>query len=262
MIIANVCVCCGNSDLQRDPAMLMPFVAQRIFDWKPFMIFGLRDVPNGMAYALCSTLRCNQCGLMFLDMRFNNDEMRRLYRDYRGKEYTELRDSHEPGYTFRNQRLIHENHKGIVEEFLTVGNIPRSILDYGGGDGTKTPFTSRAQICDVYDIGDGPVLTGNKVQLLEGQYDLVVCAHVLEHVPQPQVCLYEIRQVMHTESMLYIELPLEDMGPKHHWHEHINFFTKASLYCLLERSGFEVIAYRETNVNSSNLIMLTARRVA
>ena len=35
MQIAQSCVTCGNKDLITSPAVLMPFISHRVFNWKP-----------------------------------------------------------------------------------------------------------------------------------------------------------------------------------------------------------------------------------
>src|SRR6516164_9174099 len=66
--IASRCICCNSRDLQKSPAILMPFVAKRVFDWEPVEItdeWGLRDIQRGMAYPLCNSMRCGTCGVVF-----------------------------------------------------------------------------------------------------------------------------------------------------------------------------------------------------
>ena len=100
--IATHCVCCQGTNLNRSPAILMPFVASRVFGWEPVEItaeWGLRDIRQGFAYPLCNSVQCADCGVLFLDIRFDDAEMSALYADYRGDAYTALRERFEPGYT-------------------------------------------------------------------------------------------------------------------------------------------------------------------
>src|SRR5665647_1136619 len=99
--IASSCVICGSCALKKSPAILMPFVAHRTFGWEPVEItddWGLKTIRNGMAYSICNSIQCSNCGLLFLDIRFNESEMNSLYDGYREKQYTELREKYEPGY--------------------------------------------------------------------------------------------------------------------------------------------------------------------
>ena len=47
-----------------------------------------------MVYSLVNTLGCNNCGVMFLDIRFNKTQMSKLYDGYRNKEYIDLRNKY------------------------------------------------------------------------------------------------------------------------------------------------------------------------
>jgi hypothetical protein len=107
-LIATSCVCCEGQNLDKSPAILMPFVAHRAFGWAPVTIdesWGLKTVSEGLAYSLCNSLLCRDCGLVFLDIRFDNEALSRLYADYRGEDYIHLRDTYEPGYRSRNDDL-------------------------------------------------------------------------------------------------------------------------------------------------------------
>jgi len=261
--IATSCVCCGDVRLESSPAVLMPFVAHRVFGWTPVEIdesWGLETIPKGRAYSICRSLRCSACGHLFLDIRFDDAELRRLYEGYRNPEYVALREHYEPGYRLRNATL----REGVpyvpsIEKFLTpyVPSAPR-VLDWGGDTGRNTPFASTRSSHLVYDISDvSPIAGARRVALDEltpTDYDLICCSMVLEHVPFPVVLLEEIRRAMDEDTVLYVEVPYENLMLEHptsphlykrHWHEHINFFSRRSLRAALERAGFVVVAEDE-----------------
>jgi len=260
--IATRCVCCGSPRLDGSPAILMPFVAHRALGWEPVEIteeWGLKTIRKGMAYTVCRSLECRDCGHLFLDIRFDDDEMARLYGGYREAAYTELRERYEPGYQARNDELnagagyLHE-----VEAFLSGHlTMPTGILDWGGDTGKNTPFKSRASHLHIYDISE-------KEEILEGalkmgrteasrhEYGLVVCSNVLEHVPYPRDVVLEMKAMMKAGTVLYIEVPQEGIvhasregeslcARKKHWHEHVNFFTESSLRALVDGCGLEIL---------------------
>lgn len=260
--IATSCICCASQDLDRSPAVLMPFVAYRVFGHQPVEItpeWGLRDLQQGMAYTLCNSLQCQECGVLFLDYRFTDAQMAGLYQGYRNSAYTLKRDYFEPGYAF-----VADHYKGR-EDYITeveswLSNffeaIP-SILDWGGGNGQNTPFLGRSSPLHVYDISTVKVVKGaHKVEesdLTSYQYDLVTCSQVLEHVPYPLMVLERIRNLISADTFLYIEVPLEELmrtncgnrdlaKVKRHWHEHVNFFTLDSLQILINKAGFDFVA--------------------
>jgi len=268
-VIATECVCCGSKNLTKNPSVLMPFLADRIFDWSPIYVQKSWDLERygievGMTYTRCNSLLCNDCGHLFLDMRFNDEEMGRLYNNYRSGEYVDLRDKYEPGYRERN-KVLNSGYTYLdkVEDFLKPHINPdkTKILDWGGDTGNNTPFRNKCELLHIYEISDKP-LVKKAVRITnfknKNKYDLIVCSHVLEHVPYPKSTLQEISKVMDDETLFYIELPFEKVMKsntpltKRHWHEHINFFSKESIKKLLTSCGFHVIKLIELCVNEEN----------
>lgn len=256
--VADQCVCCGNSDILRSPAILMPFVAHRVFDWEPVEItkdWELNTIKQGIAYSICNSILCTNCSFLFLDIRFSEHELKKLYSDYRGKSYTELREKYEPGYTLRNHNLNEKiNYIDEIEHFISP-HIPKNpkILDWGGHIGINTPFYGKAEGIFIYDISDNKTIPGTqkimKTEISNHYFDLVICSNVLEHTPYPSDITTEISKTLGKASKLYIEVPLEDLmlknedalhQKKKHWHEHINFFSEKSLISLLRNSGLKI----------------------
>lgn len=259
--IATKCICCESDELHRNPAILMPFIAHRVFGWAPVKIdasWGLSTISDGMAYTLCHSLFCSNCECLFLDMRFSDKEMKNLYDGYRDEKYTALRESYEPGYRERNKKLLCGiQHLDEVESFLMPYiSSPMVILDYGGDTGINTPFKNKASEIYIFDINeidlDNHGLRVGKDTIKKYQYDLIVCSHVLEHVPNPFDILHKIKDVMTSKTILYLELPYEKLMQaivqdktaflnKRHWHEHINFFSIPSITALLKSVGFKIL---------------------
>ena len=265
--IATQCVCCGGTELQKSPAILMPFVSHRALGWSPVVIdaeWGLQTNPQGMAYCVCNTLHCVRCEFLFLDIRFSDREMQQLYDGYCGEEYEALREQYEPGFRERNKVLTTPS--GFVEltrDFILQHTMPTRILDWGGGDGMNTPFKGQGYETDIFDIDKKPTVPGtrgvSKEELGATSYDLIVCRHVLEHVPYPSDVLGEIHQCMRDDTLLYIEVPHEALmvghdeisaGKKRHWHEHINFYSLEALKNLFGACGFTVMSIQSTPIES------------
>jgi len=261
--IARHCICCGGKRLLKSPAVLMPFVAKRVFDWEPVEItedWGMRTLKLGMAYPLCNSLQCIDCRTLFLDIRFNDAEMGRLYSGYRDAAYSAMRDRFEPGYSEVNpifaQRALYIP---MVESFLKpyLPDESLDILDWGGDAGVNTPFRHQAKSVGVYDISGLTMIEGVKAvdphRTSKQKFDLIVCSNVLEHVPSPGGLISDIVVQMSSETVLYIEVPHESLmfenqnnqdivQEKKHWHEHINFFSETGLRTLISKSHLEVVA--------------------
>lgn len=262
LILADTCICCNGNDLTRSPAILMPFVAKRVFWHDPLEItpaWGLRDLKQGIAYTICNSLQCQDCGALFLDYRFSEAQMTRLYTGYRDADYNSEREAFEPGYMTTAALDFNHRHAYItdVERWLAphLPAHPR-ILDWGGAEGTNTPFLEQAHI-SILDISGVATVPGamavSTEQAASQEYDIVICSQVLEHVPFPLLFLKKILSTIPSAPLLYLEIPHEPLIREHpgqldlahrkkHWHEHINFFTETSLRRLSEQAGLEVIA--------------------
>lgn len=258
--LADTCICCGASDLASSPAVLMPFVASRALGQEPLEIsasWGMRDLKSGMAYTLCHSLQCRACGCLFLDYRFTPVQMASLYADYRGPAYTHQRDTFEPGYAASAARMFSARQRYVadVEAWLApfLTRRPR-ILDWGGGDGSNTPFLGQGHVF-IHDISGAALVHGAKRADTHtpADYDLLVCMQVLEHVAEPLAVLHEMSPLLSPHSLIYVEVPHEalmrqhppgtDLTPhKRHWHEHINFFTENALRRVTARAGLKVKA--------------------
>ncbi|MDF0604192.1 class I SAM-dependent methyltransferase [Neisseriaceae bacterium TC5R-5] len=262
--IASRCICCHGSLLKKSPAVLMPFVAHRVFGWQPVEItaaWGMKNLRPGWAYSLCNSLQCQSCGVLFLDIRFSDNQMCRLYQGYRDSDYTTLRDFYEPGYADRNTVLQNKiAYLDEVEKLLHpyVGAAP-TVLDWGGGNGCNTPFRQSAKTVYIHDISTVDLIDGCEefdfAKPIQTRLDLIVCSNVLEHIPYPDDLLNKVIALMSLETILYIEIPYEDLMrenesvrdsylQKKHWHEHINFFSIQSILTLTDRLGLLVHTYQ------------------
>ena len=247
----------------------MPFVAKRVFDHEPVAItpaWGMRDLKLGMAYSLCNSIQCSNCGVLFLDMRFSDTEMASLYRGYRDEEYTRLREHFEPGY-----REINEYYSGRAPYITKIEDLLRpfvppapALLDWGGDTGINTPLIAEASLVHIYDISNKPTVEGAQAIDLatarRHRYDLITCSQVLEHVPYPDDIIREVVSVMSVDTLFYVEVPYEQLMQgqsgsknlylaKRHWHEHINFFSEESLLALVKRSGLKMVDLRAINIS-------------
>jgi len=270
--IAKSCPCCASVVLRKSPAILMPFIAHRVFGWEPVEIdesWGLKTIHNGHAYSICNSLRCSECNFLFLDIRFSDSELEALYKGYRDAEYVQLREFYEPGYGEKNKGLLGgASYIDQVEVFLAPHlSLPVRLLDWGGDTGKNSPFKTKNKCWHIYDIGNQMPIDGatavDKETVLCNSYDLIVCSNVLEHVPFPIDMIMDIKKYMNKETLLYIEVPYERLvrewdehalieKEKKHWHEHINFFTKNALKKLINSCSLDLVSIEVLEVPSSH----------
>lgn len=270
--IVGECIACASNDLEYMPAFFMPFISHRAFKNPIFQITkeitGLRDISNGYGYQYCRSLFCKICGHLACDLRFNDEQMKNLYQEYRGNDYLQLREFYEPGYIERNNVFNHEYHyRNKVEDFLLqfIGTKPLAVLDWGGDTGINTPFKGKLKIHHIYDISNIEPIQGALLidyeKIPRFNYDLVICQHVLEHLPFPAQSIINLIKNIKDKPFFYFEVPHEptmrktlpnNIPQKMHWHEHINFYSENSLVELLGRCGLKVININSANISRNN----------
>ncbi len=248
MFVADKCIICSGGVI-RWPGEIAPFIVNYVFDGR------------AKKYNLCY---CPSCQMIFSDTRFDEAEVKRLYTNYRGEEYCRIRETYEPDYRKINDKIGTDVHgsairKHFIEFLLSKENVSgvRSVLDYRGDRGQFIPDVLSNTKRFVYDVsGVQPIDDVRTVAKADeaAPYDLVMCCQVLEHVSFPNSFLDELRGLLVEGGLLYIEVPAGiptrryfDVTVGRHridrvWrprmHEHINYFTKASLRNALLLSGF------------------------
>lgn len=214
---------------------------------------------------------CKRCSFIQTRIPFHEDDLKRLYVDYRSPAYHQERIHYEPEYAAIAAAVgydpmeIHARTTALnafLQPQLPAAN-QRTILDYGGSDGRFIPDISGAKF--VYDISNVDPLPGvtriqSESELLT--YSLVLLAHVTEHVTHPLNLVRKLSEYVEPGGYLYIETPQEttdeqrtelrsgvarlDLGI----HEHINYYCVPAVAALLEASGFAVVATESTSVDA------------
>jgi Methyltransferase domain len=268
MKIVNYCVCCGSNDIKTYPGMLADFISYRIFGHDHAQV----NRPEG-SYPLqtrCDILHCNNCNYIGSKIRFDDDELNLIYHDYRSESYVQDRAKFEPSYPEQNGPLSYdplhiktriENLSSLLLSSADINKI-RTLIDYGGGEGQFIPEIIPANRKIIFDPSNK--ILKNGLESISNIADLpvadfVMLCHTLEHLSYPKDILIQIRDIMHTDSLLYIEVPLEvaDDHPLMDYeiprvtHEHINRFTTQSLKALLDVAGYVPIKIYIAEIISS-----------
>lgn len=272
MNVINYCPNCKSKKIIKSPSVVMPFISYRLYGWIPLEIDPkkkLRTLNNGTSYLLCSTAFCEKCTLIFCDLRFNALEMSKLYKNYRGIEYTKQRSLFESDYGNRNKALgVKLNYIKKIENFINLDlKKPKTILDWGSDNGMNTPFQNSNSKIYLYDISKKKTQSKKKNFTVVSKltksikFDLIIAMHVFEHLSYPLKSLISLRNCLKKKGLIYIEVPLEEKASfersnktnalkKYYWHEHINFFSKLSFECLFKTAGFKILSLQKIRVNT------------
>jgi hypothetical protein len=213
---------------------------------------------------------CSHCSFVQTTAPFRDEDIFRLYADYRSSTYNEERIRYEPSYASIAAAVGQDDveirsRKTALNSFLRrvlPGRDSFSILDYGGSDGKFLPDLPGSKF--VYEISniqpvDGVTRINDESAL--GTYSLVLAAHIIEHVPKPLQLVHKLRAFVEPGGYLYLETPQEiadsdreglRQGRRHFdidIHEHINSYSLDAVKGLLEAGSFELVSIERTPVD-------------
>ena len=205
---------------------------------------------------------CEHCSFIQTSLPFHDDDIMRLYVDYRSPSYDRQRIQYEPEYAAIAAAVGQDpvevrTRTAALTAFLRreLPTDPITVLDYGGSDGKFIPDIPGTKF--VYEISSiDPVAGVNRIQSESelGTYSLVLLAHVTEHVSHPLNLVRKLGAYIEPGGHLYIETPqeisdqqryeLQNGAPRFDIpiHEHINSYCLPAVAALLESAGFTVVA--------------------
>lgn len=242
----NRCVICDNDDITRINAFFVPFLRERMFD--------NQNIESGF-------IHCNNCGCYYAEHRPTDEQMSKLYTNYRSEEYQKQRQKSEPYYTpefnyalgnLEEMIQIRKNHLSkLLSCFTDVSKI-KNVLDYGGDNGQFIPESLNNANKYVYEISGvtpikGVMSINSKDELTKQPWDLIMCCHVLEHVSSPMEIIKEISLIMPKGGYLYIEIPYEEYiegfsnANPAPIHEHINLFRLKTFEKMFDNNEFIIL---------------------
>jgi SAM-dependent methyltransferase len=204
---------------------------------------------------------CENCGLVFLNPRWTKKDYLHFY----ASEYDQF-------YRYdESQAKEKELRKAKIVWKRLQAHAPTqfsSALDIGCGLGwnlynlsQEVPGIQMAGIepsdrCAEHFVGEiGGELIARDVDsdwhlAHQGQYDLVVFRHVLEHLLDPIATLKKVRQAMSPQGVLYIAVP-DMMHPdgslSDFWFRcvHTYYFSKTTLARVAAQAGLQAVAIKE-----------------
>lgn len=270
---ASQCPVCASRDLDKRLGYVMPFIAHRVCEFPITKIEygGGNFSPTIFTHAV----QCRDCELIFSLVRYDDEEMARIYKNYRDNEYHKARLIFEPDYAEAARGVDPQEtvaRMGALLRFLSGivdGNAIKSILDYGGDQGQNIPSFPGLQKKYVYEVSAAVPLDGvERISDLKQapQVDMVMNANVLEHIPYPSTVMDAMRPLFHRNSLLFVDVPYEiteEYPFPIKFHEHINFFNLRAIKTLLKVHGFDILKAEYVTIDVgrhvSNSIYVLAR---
>jgi 2-polyprenyl-3-methyl-5-hydroxy-6-metoxy-1,4-benzoquinol methylase len=207
--------------------------------------------------------RCRSCGLRWISPYPTPDDYQTIY------DHNYYESVQHGGFSYRDEKQeLAPCYKSIAYRFRSA-NITHKLLDIGCGTGDFLIAAKESGIC-----GEGiepseyaaqkasetgfPIFHGTLSDLPPdvGPYAAAFCSHVLEHVPNVNTFVEELKTILEPSALLYIEVPnqfnsiLDTVNRLRHQHcsytdysiHHHYFFTPKALRLVLESHGFEVLS--------------------
>jgi 2-polyprenyl-3-methyl-5-hydroxy-6-metoxy-1,4-benzoquinol methylase len=194
-------------------------------------------------------VRCLNCGLVYVNPRLA---------DMPGvSPYDEGLEKH---YFDQTKETRSEVYRDLILALPgMLGRQPRSLLDYGCGDGLILEIAcqtgiksvgievSDALIESVRDnLGEDAILDGRSDQIPRDTFEIVTLINVLEHLREPQETLKEAFGALKSDGILLVHVPnlggwpAKLSGAK--WHQiepnvHFHYYTSRTLEKMICKSG-------------------------
>ena len=155
-----------------------------------------------------------------------------------------------------NVGVVREIGDGVAKIEGLTGAMMNEMLDFGGGDGRMLGgLVDRGALCHLVDYSErvhpGVTKIGDTEHDIpaDANYDVIICSHVVEHLPDPRETLASVRRILKPGGRLGVAVPnfssLQARLTGSAWFHldlprHLYQFPLSGLNQLLERSGFEV----------------------
>jgi SAM-dependent methyltransferase len=250
----------ASSELR--PARLESVRCALCADDRPVYVRRLRDLMFGTTPEEFTLVRCQSCGLLYLNPRPAPSDLGALYPD----DYTPFRRR---GITRRVREWQYRRSARALWSLLAP---PGIVLDIGCGAGELLAAVRAAGNPNVLGVEPNPaasaiarekrglnVITGAifDARLEAGSIDAVLLSHVFEHLPDPAETLAEIARVLRPGGSIVLWLPNAGSLPARllgdYWMgwdapRHLYAYTPDTLERMLVLHGFVVQeVYHERN---------------
>jgi SAM-dependent methyltransferase len=249
-MLAN-CNCCGGSDFLLRP-YFSPFPSPTVFDERQLLI-------------------CKTCAFERINCLITSEDLGDFYANgyWEGKSKSLTRNSTLLADIHLNYpkfyRLLHVAKTILkktrpphwVSQVLENVQKKAKIIEFGAGSGDMSLALNIFSILqgkryeyDVTEFGDywnsryehlGYLKVGDDIELIKGNYDLVISSHVFEHIIDPITSIKSIFNILKPGGMLLMNLPNQGRSIREIDAPHVTFWTPENMTLFLENSGFDKV---------------------
>ena len=203
-----------------------------------------------------SLVKCGNCGLIFTNPRPSKGELSNYYPDsYYGESGIRFHPNLEKIIYYFRKKLANRIFDQYPEggRILEIGTGRGTLLAEMSSNGWETFGTEYSDslaesVENEFNIRIYPTPNLEDCDLPDKFFDVIVCYHVLEHLPDPSGTLYEVKRILRDSGSLIIAVPNIDGSiakiSKEYWFaldvpRHLFHFTPETLSNMLEKTGFK-----------------------
>lgn len=177
----------------------------------------------------------------------------------------EVKTAYDDFYTTNDVawRMLGAKYKAQNIVDVCKGINPKKVLEVGAGDGSILHYLNEWNFAEelyaleiaqsgvdkinerkLSNLKEAQTFDGYKIPYADDSFDLIILAHVLEHVEHERILIRELKRVA---KHIVIEVPKDyrfgvDKRMKHFLdYGHINMYTPTSLRFLLKSEGLELV---------------------
>lgn len=189
--------------------------------------------------------KCQNCGLEFTSPNPTNDELFKFYSDY-----NDIRAHNE---------IVRINAGRNLELLRSFGfNNESRLLDYGCGNGDFVEIAG-SNACGIEFTEDKFKRIFRAIESTPyDQYDFITLWGVLEHLNDPVSTIRELTKHLHSGSIIALTTVDAESHIPYYYKppEHLTYWTRKSLYQLLESNNFVVDFYNTYEMRQLSEIYL------
>lgn len=202
---------------------------------------------------LLNTVICRQCGLVSHEQIPSESELEHYYaEEYRSDYHGEYSPS--PHRVLRAHRVGQQLLEDLADELRPddhvieigagIGGTVRAFQDAGFQSSGIEPGKG---FCEFANQRMGVKVSQQSLSEMDPvpNYDLVLLVHVIEHLRSPREAISQIRAILRSGGLLYVECP--DLAQTHaapsrlFHYAHIYNFVHETLQSLCESCGFQLV---------------------
>jgi SAM-dependent methyltransferase len=212
---------------------------------------GLIPTTEEYGTALSDIVRCQNCGHLQLEQMPSHADLTEGYAEAESDAYVEEEEGQRATARWMLDRIERQTRRGAL---LDLGCWVGFLLDEAKKRGWETLGVEPSKFASSYardrlglDVRTQELFSAD---LPEKDFQAVVMADVLEHLPDPGAALERIARLLASDGVLALALPnagsrMARAFGRRWWSvipTHVHYFTRGSLTRLLERKGYSLLS--------------------